>query len=146
MMLPRSEKGGRSRARGPESVPCHMWLLWCIINGYLAYRVLAPAKAMMPAGERVELGSEPKVPEPAPTHCRPARGKHRGPQSASSHRSLFQPGTSLTASPISATFREAQTYPERGNEAPLHAYTQPPPPTLCEELSSRGGRASHGER
>ena len=69
MMLPRSEKGGRSRARGPESVPWHMWLLWFGINGYLAYRVWAPAKAMMPAGEHVELGSEPKVPGPTSNCC-----------------------------------------------------------------------------
>ena len=73
MMLPRLEKGGRSRVRGPESVPLHMWLLWFAINGYLAYRVWAPAKAMMPAGEHVELGSEPKVPGPTST-----RGKPRG--------------------------------------------------------------------
>jgi hypothetical protein len=61
MLLPRSERGGRVRVRGPETVPYHMWVLWLVINGYLAYRVWMPAKSLMPSGERVELGSEPKV-------------------------------------------------------------------------------------
>ena len=59
-MLPsaagRGSSGGRlpkSAARGPQTVPWQMWVLWLVLNGYLYWRYNAPARSLLPRGERV---------------------------------------------------------------------------------------------
>lgn len=49
---------GKPEPRGPQTVPWQMWVLWLVLNAYLYWRTSAPARSLLPRGDRVRLGED----------------------------------------------------------------------------------------
>mmetsp|Transcript_63477 Transcript_63477/g.149421 ORF Transcript_63477/g.149421 Transcript_63477/m.149421 type:complete len:292 (+) Transcript_63477:226-1101(+) len=60
-MLPCTQPAARSLKRGPETVPGYMWVVWFIVNSYLAWRLFSEGRPLLPAGEKIYLDSKPKT-------------------------------------------------------------------------------------
>lgn len=44
--------------RGPQTVPCYMWVVWVVLNSALYWRYTAPARPLLPLGEKLRLGDD----------------------------------------------------------------------------------------
>ena len=58
LMLPGRRRAG-TEPHGPQTVPWYMWLVWLVLNGYLYWRSTAPARSLLPLGERMHLTDSP---------------------------------------------------------------------------------------
>ena len=53
-----ARRNGKPEPRGPQTVPGPMWVLWLVLNVYLYWRTRAPARSLLPRGDRVRLGED----------------------------------------------------------------------------------------
>lgn len=51
-------RGASAQARGPQTVPWQMWFVWLVLNSFLYWRWNAPARSLLPLGEKVRLGQD----------------------------------------------------------------------------------------